>query len=68
MNPTGEKPLTVSQLRERHPFPWQYRILPGTAVVVTFDAKGIEVPMFLMLDFVCGITLAVSRAPEQAAV
>lgn len=43
-----------------HPLPWQHTVIPGGRVVV-FDAAGVEVPLFPMLD------LLVQLLHEEAA-
>jgi hypothetical protein len=56
------RPLTVEELRAIHPMPWKTMIFPPNRVAL-MDAKGQEVPMFVMLEFVTNITERLASQP-----
>lgn len=51
--------MTVEELKLHYPMPWSYNTING--IVIVRDAKGAEVPMFTMLDFVVAMTTVVAR-------
>lgn len=55
--------MTVEEIKARHPMPWRYALVGN--VVQIFDASGRELPMFVMLDFMCVITQRMASAPVQ---
>lgn len=70
---TNQQPLTTEELRRAHPMPWRVVTIParGFGQVVVLDQQNKEVPMFLMLDFIVGITQKLtaqgSKTQEQPA-
>jgi hypothetical protein len=61
--------MTVDQLKLIHPMPWAQRIvpnlqMPGTLVQV-LDARGAEVPLLTMTEFVLTITNHLAAQPAQ---
>lgn len=63
-NPNGDRRMTVTQTKETYPLPWVYGTTPQAQVIV-IDARGNQVPMFTLLDFICNVTLTM-QAQDQA--
>jgi uncharacterized membrane protein AbrB (regulator of aidB expression) len=62
-NPNGDRRLSIEQTKDVHPLPWVYGTTPQAQVIV-MDAKGNEVPLFTLLDFVCNVTLAMQAGDQ----
>lgn len=56
--------MTMTELKARHPMPWKY-LLMGNNVVLA-DATGKELPMFIMLDFMCQVTQQIQAEATPA--
>jgi len=57
--------VTIAELKRLYPMPWSYAAING--VVIATDAAGKEVPMFVILDFVCQVTQATAKADARTA-
>lgn len=57
--------MNLGEIKERHPMPWRYAMIGNNVQIV--DAKGEELPLFLMLDFVSMITAAMAKQDAKAA-
>lgn len=55
--------MAIEEIKALHPMPWRYALMGN--VVQIFDALGRELPMFVMLDFACGITQRMASTPTQ---
>lgn len=50
----------MEEVGAKHPFPWAYQTgLAGQVHV--FDARGVEVPLFVLLDFAVMVTAAAAQ-------
>jgi len=56
--------MNVADLKAKHPMPWAWTMVGNQAFLR--DARGMEVPMFLMLDFVVAVTQQAAK-PVAAA-
>jgi hypothetical protein len=56
--------ITVSELRIKHPMPWVYKTT-GPGRVQVFDAAGVEVMLFTILDFTVAITQHLANQPPS---
>lgn len=57
--------MTIVEVKAQHPFPWRYNMIGNQAFL--FDANGSEVPLFLMLDFICSLTAMLEKNMQQEA-
>lgn len=51
--------MNLNQMKQAHPMPWRYVVIGNSVQLV--DAAGVELSMFLMLDFVTMVTTAMAN-------
>lgn len=56
---------TINEIRLKHPMPWVHAMVSPGEIKVR-DARGLEVPLLTMLDFVAQVTVKMT-APEVPA-
>lgn len=52
--------MNIAELKMVHPMPWSYVTLGGQVLVR--DARGQDVQLFTMLDFVVAVSAGIARA------
>ena len=57
--------MNVNEMKAAHPMPWRYLVAGNQVQLI--DARGVELPMFLMLDFVGFITTTIAKQDAENA-